>query len=111
MVTLANRLLIGAQQKLAASKRAHQHKQSRARQMKIRQQNVDGSKSIWLVNENICRTFLSDEFSIFPPGRFPNTNDGRSYCRDSFAAIAPAHGGRQDGKMLGTLALLVDDLL
>jgi hypothetical protein len=110
MVTFANRLLIGAQQKLAASKRAYQHEQSRARQMKIRQQNVDGSKSIWRVNENVCRTFLSDELSIFAPGGFQNAYDGCTHGRDSFGVIDPASGGSQDGKPLGMHAMLGDVL-
>jgi hypothetical protein len=53
-IVLANRLAVGAEQELAACKRAYQHEQSRARQMKIRQQKIDSSKIVWRINENVC---------------------------------------------------------
>src|SRR5437868_3724525 len=43
-VTLANRFTVRFQQKFPAGECAHEHEQSRAREMKIRQKGIDDSK-------------------------------------------------------------------
>src|SRR2546421_11293300 len=43
-IALANRFRVGVEQKFAAGERADEHKQGRARQMKVRQKRIDHAK-------------------------------------------------------------------
>ena len=49
-ITFTNRLPVRPKQKFAACKRADQHQQSRARQVKICQQTIDRSETVRWVN-------------------------------------------------------------
>src|SRR5690242_10425275 len=52
-IPLSHGFLIRAQNKFTTGKSTHQHKQSRARQMKIGKQNVDHTKLVRRVNKDV----------------------------------------------------------
>jgi hypothetical protein len=109
-IALANCFLVGPKQKLAAGKCAHEHEQTRARQMKIRQQKIDGLKPIRRINENVCGAGLGDEFSIAALGRFQDAHDCSSHRCDSTGVVDPGGGRRGNRKVLGMHAMLGDVL-
>src|ERR1700730_4156248 len=73
-IALANGFLISTQQELAPGERAHEHEQSRARQMEIRKQKIDMLKLIRRINEKIGGAVLRDYFVVFPAGRLEDAH-------------------------------------
>ena len=53
-VPLAHGFLVRLQYQLSCGKRADQHQQGRARQMKIRQQHVHMAKGVGRADKNVC---------------------------------------------------------
>jgi len=62
-VAFADRFPVGPKQKLASDKCTYEHEQSRTRQMKIRQEQINNLESEWRINEDVRQTFLCENFS------------------------------------------------
>src|SRR5207248_6729482 len=107
-IPLSHRFLVRAQDKFAIGKRAYQHEQSRTRQMKICQQNIDHPKLEWRIDKNIRFAFAGLNFSETALNRF---QDSYRCCsdRDDALCIRDCLGCiRRNRKSLGMHLMLSD---
>src|SRR6266576_2610974 len=78
-ISFPHRFFVSAQNKFATGKGTHQHEQSRAREMKICQQNINDAKVERWMNENISLAFDRLNISDFALNRF---EDSHRCCSD-----------------------------
>src|SRR5260370_42076803 len=79
-VAFANRFPVGLKQKLATHKCTYEHEQSRTRQMKIRQKQINNLEAVWRINENVRQTFLCENFPGHTLRGFQCSNGCCSNC-------------------------------